>query len=190
MQHLKLFNESDSWAGSLYAYNTRMVPVESQVLIPEKTFSYKCNDCDTEFYAFKTDIIKCKRCQSENVKSSSYNEASKSLTHKREVLSDIKDILLEASDLKPGRISTNVEDFGFGGRSKQIITIKVSDVLTMKLEDFEDVIYRLREYFSIHNITVSLFFINDDPFSFNDFSSVDFQFPIKKIEIYINLSNL
>lgn len=71
MKHLikyKIF-ESDSWAGSLYAYDKRIVPVETDSVIePRKTFSLTCSDCGTNFDSFIPDGP-CKNCGSENVKS-------------------------------------------------------------------------------------------------------------------------
>lgn len=59
-------SESDSWAGSLYAYDKRVVPVETDsVIVPRKMYSLNCNDCGVVFDSFIIDGP-CKNCGSEN----------------------------------------------------------------------------------------------------------------------------
>jgi rRNA maturation endonuclease Nob1 len=71
MRHLKTYNlfESDSWAGSLYAYNSKIAPIEADPVIePRKTYTLSCEDCGVDFESFIIDGV-CKKCGSENVKS-------------------------------------------------------------------------------------------------------------------------
>lgn len=67
MRYLKTYDifESDSWAGSLYAYDKSIVPVQSDVMVPRKTFALNCNDCGISFDSFTIEDI-CKNCGSEN----------------------------------------------------------------------------------------------------------------------------
>jgi DNA-directed RNA polymerase subunit RPC12/RpoP len=77
MYHLKRFRqfESDSWAGSLYAYDKTIPgkfyqpnPGQDQIFDPEETTHYTCNDCGLGFYAFSKTNARCKYCSSKNVK--------------------------------------------------------------------------------------------------------------------------
>jgi hypothetical protein len=66
MKYLKRFNESDSWAGSLYAYNNPIPPSRGidQVPIPNhEAHPYRCKDCDMKFYSLDDDIV-CLNCGS------------------------------------------------------------------------------------------------------------------------------
>jgi hypothetical protein len=78
MKYLKRFNESDSWAGSIYAYGdtpktiSDMNPFTQErkptdlVLPKRKTYPYKCLECEVESYCFKDEVI-CASCGSENL---------------------------------------------------------------------------------------------------------------------------
>lgn len=60
--------ESDSWAGSLYAYDTKGFGTSKSYVIEElpvkKTTHYKCNNCGIKFHSF---IEECKKCGSEDI---------------------------------------------------------------------------------------------------------------------------
>ena len=68
MIYIKRFDESDSWAGSLYAYNNPIPPVIPKTFqYPLKqTISYKCSACDIEFYIIEGDDIICPTCKKSN----------------------------------------------------------------------------------------------------------------------------
>lgn len=74
MRYLKTYNlfESDSWAGSLYAYNKSIVYNTTEEK-PRETFSFTCGDCGVEFSAFTPESI-CKNCGSENTGPIPYGE--------------------------------------------------------------------------------------------------------------------
>ena len=77
MKYLKRFNESDSWAGSLYAYHNPIPPSRGvdQVPIPnQEAHPYKCKDCDMEFYSLDDDIESKKNIEK-------YDDDSKILDH-------------------------------------------------------------------------------------------------------------
>ena len=66
MKYLNRFNESDSWAGSLYAYHNPIPPsrgVDQFEAPSHKAHPYKCKDCDMEFYSLDNDIV-CLNCGS------------------------------------------------------------------------------------------------------------------------------
>jgi hypothetical protein len=68
MKYLKKFNESDSWAGSIYAYGNSVTPPkgDDQVTLPtHQAHPHKCKDCDMEFYSLDDDIV-CLNCGSTN----------------------------------------------------------------------------------------------------------------------------
>ena len=68
MKYLKKFNESDSWAGSIYAYGNSVTPPkgDDQVTLPtHQAHPHKCKDCDMEFYSLDGDIV-CLNCGSTN----------------------------------------------------------------------------------------------------------------------------
>ena len=72
MKYLKKFNESDAWAGSLYAYkrgiNDRPNTIEvGGVVKPINLFPFKCNDCESEFDSLNYDEDECKACGSNNI---------------------------------------------------------------------------------------------------------------------------
>lgn len=70
MKYLKRFNETDSWAGSLYAYSNPIPPKRGpdEFNYPLKqTYLYKCEECGVESYCFKEEVI-CASCGSENLK--------------------------------------------------------------------------------------------------------------------------
>jgi hypothetical protein len=74
MKYLKRFNESDSWAGSLYAYHNPIPPSRGldQVPIPnQEAHPYKCKDCDMEFYSLDGDIV-CLNCGSTDYEDLTY----------------------------------------------------------------------------------------------------------------------
>ena len=74
MKYLKRFNESDSWAGSLYAYHNPIPPSRGvdQFTIPShESHPYKCKDCDMEFYSLDDDIV-CLNCGSTDYEDLSY----------------------------------------------------------------------------------------------------------------------
>lgn len=60
--------ESDSWAGSLYAYDRYWkksnTPTEIVELPTRKVSHYRCNDCGVDFDSF---IKECTNCKSDNV---------------------------------------------------------------------------------------------------------------------------
>jgi len=69
MKHIKRFNETDNWVGSLYAYDRSIPgkhdePHEEEIFKMEPTTHYHCNDCKIGFYDYKPI---CKFCGSENV---------------------------------------------------------------------------------------------------------------------------
>ena len=71
MNYLRSYKqfESDSWAGSLYAYDNS-TPGKHQSDIPTEdlftvnSYLFKCDDCHVEFYSINKGI--CKNCKSEN----------------------------------------------------------------------------------------------------------------------------
>ena len=72
MKYLKKFNETDSWAGSLYAYNNPIAPKNGNDGFEypyKKIFSFKCNNCDTEFESFGDEDVEinCVACDSTDV---------------------------------------------------------------------------------------------------------------------------
>lgn len=72
MKYLKKFNESDAWAGSLYAYkrgiNDTSNNIEVGGVVPAiKLFPFSCNDCETEFDSLNYDEDECKACGSNNI---------------------------------------------------------------------------------------------------------------------------
>ena len=72
MKYLKKFNESDAWAGSLYAYkrgiDDRPNTIEvGGVVKPIKLFPFSCNDCETEFDSLNYDEDVCRACGSNNI---------------------------------------------------------------------------------------------------------------------------
>ena len=72
MKYLKSFTESDSWMGSLYAYNNPIPPKNGNDGFEypyKKVFSFKCNNCNTEFDTFGSEDgeINCVACDSTDV---------------------------------------------------------------------------------------------------------------------------
>ena len=72
MKYLKRFNESDAWAGSLYAYkrgiNDKSNTIEVGGALPTiKLFPFSCNDCETEFDSLNYDEDVCRACGSKNI---------------------------------------------------------------------------------------------------------------------------
>lgn len=66
MKYLKSFLESDAWTGSIYAYDKRIVSVNSQIFPQKERWSYKCNDCEFEFFTYNK-VNCCEVCDSENI---------------------------------------------------------------------------------------------------------------------------
>ena len=70
MKYLKKFNETDSWAGSLYAYSNPVPPKRGnngfEYYPYKKLFSFMCNNCNTEFDTFGDEDgeINCVACDS------------------------------------------------------------------------------------------------------------------------------
>jgi hypothetical protein len=68
MKYLRKFSESDSWAGSIYAYSNSVPPPRGNDrfdLPTHQAHPYKCKDCDMEFYSLDDDIV-CLNCGSTN----------------------------------------------------------------------------------------------------------------------------
>lgn len=80
MKYLKYFNESDSWAGSLYAYNNPEIkPKQQTIEIPLfKTKPYKCLDCDATYHYLESGgepiCPLCKSKNSEEIHLKKYNK--------------------------------------------------------------------------------------------------------------------
>lgn len=69
MKYLKYFNETDNWAGSLYAYvNPEIKPKQQTYEIPlHEAIPYKCLDCDVTYHFLEVDGDPiCPLCKSKN----------------------------------------------------------------------------------------------------------------------------
>jgi len=68
MKYIKRFNETDSWAGSAYAYGYTEPTGFTQTSKPttefplKQTYLFKCDKCKVEFYAFEDEVI-CPICK-------------------------------------------------------------------------------------------------------------------------------
>jgi predicted Zn-ribbon and HTH transcriptional regulator len=70
MKYIKKFNESDAWAGSLYAYQRGIndKPSTMDVDIPKLImYPFKCNDCGIEFESLNFNEDECRGCGSKNI---------------------------------------------------------------------------------------------------------------------------
>lgn len=81
MKYIKKFNESDSWAGSLYAYGyldrtgfNQKINNQETILPLKSTVNYKCDICEVEFYVIDGDNIICPVCKNEIIKESYNNQ--------------------------------------------------------------------------------------------------------------------
>ena len=68
MKFIKKFTESDSWAGSLLAYDRHLLPVENRVLPQKTTISYLCNNCGFNFLVYNNSVENCLICDSSDIK--------------------------------------------------------------------------------------------------------------------------
>ena len=65
---MKNLKESDSWAGSNYAYNQTIVPRNTEIFKVNDPISYKCDSCEFEFFTYTKDQDYCTLCGSEDIK--------------------------------------------------------------------------------------------------------------------------
>lgn len=109
MKYIKRFNESDSWAGSLYAYGYPEPTGFTQQHSPQETAyplkpttQYKCNKCDSEFFIIEGDKIICPVCKYENANKIEYVKEVRKIKLNDftfEEIEDIRDCLVELSDI-------------------------------------------------------------------------------------------
>jgi len=65
MKHLK---ESDSWAGSNYAYTKAITTNKTDILKVGEPVSYNCDSCGFDFFTYNKDEDYCTLCGSEDIK--------------------------------------------------------------------------------------------------------------------------
>lgn len=70
MKYLKSFFEADAWAGSLLAYDKRIVSREDKVIPDSKKIEYRCDNCHFEFYVYNKEVENCSVCGSKNISKS------------------------------------------------------------------------------------------------------------------------
>jgi rRNA maturation endonuclease Nob1 len=64
MKHLR---ESDSFAGSNYAYTTAITTNKTDILKVGEPISYNCDDCRFDFFTYEDEEF-CTLCGSQNIK--------------------------------------------------------------------------------------------------------------------------
>lgn len=67
MKYLFKFLESDSWAGSIYAYDKKAVAQTSEIFPPKMKWSFKCGDCNNDFFTYNQSETNCPICDSEYI---------------------------------------------------------------------------------------------------------------------------
>lgn len=67
MKYLYKFLESDVWAGSIYAYDKKTFPQQSEIISPKIKWFYKCEDCKSEFFTYNKSESNCPICDSEYI---------------------------------------------------------------------------------------------------------------------------
>ncbi len=70
MKHLFKFLESDTWAGSSYAYDKKIVSQISEIFPPKVKWFWKCCDCNNEFFTYNKVESNCPICDSEYIEKS------------------------------------------------------------------------------------------------------------------------
>jgi hypothetical protein len=69
MKWLKRFNESESWAGSVWANKNPLITtyVNAIEVKRKSVYNWKCNSCDIEFESFSKEESTCQHCKSEDI---------------------------------------------------------------------------------------------------------------------------
>ena len=67
MKYLFRFCESDSWVGSDYAYDKKIMAQTSEILPSKVKWFYKCDDCQSEFFTYNKFETNCPICDSEYI---------------------------------------------------------------------------------------------------------------------------
>ncbi len=137
MKYLKRFIESDSWAGSLYAYkrgiNDRPHNIEVNGVIPTaKLFPFGCNYCGTDFDSLNYDEDECKACGSNNIE-------QVSITYEDAVATGSSTAGMGAvSSAQPGALPGTTGVDGSGDKSTYLLSKKGKGVKKGKPSEVSD----------------------------------------------------
>jgi hypothetical protein len=136
MKYLKKFNESDAWAGSLYAYkrgiNDKPNTIEVGGVVPGiKLFPFSCNDCGTDFDSLNYDEDECKACGSNNIEEIS-------ITYEDAVATASTTGMGGVSSAQPGALPGTTAEPGSGDRSTYLLSKKSKGVKKGKPSDVSD----------------------------------------------------
>jgi hypothetical protein len=136
MKYLKRFNESDAWAGSLYAYkrgiNDKPNTIEVGGVVPGiKLFPFSCNDCGTDFDSLNYDEDECKACGSNNIEEIS-------ITYEDAVATASTTGMGGVSSAQPGALPGTTAEPGSGDRSTYLLSKKSKGVKKGKPSDVSD----------------------------------------------------
>jgi hypothetical protein len=136
MKYLKRFNESDTWAGSLYAYkrgiNDKPNTIEVGGVVPGiKLFPFSCNDCGTDFDSLNYDEDECKACGSNNIEEIS-------ITYEDAVATASTAGMGGVSNAQVGALPGTTAEPGSGDRSTYLLSKKGKGVKKGKPSEVSD----------------------------------------------------